>query len=458
MKRFIVSFILCFVIIIPLSARAADRVLDIKRVVSAKGIEAWLIEDKTVPVISMSFAFRGGMALDPVDKPGVARLASIMMDEGAGDMDSQSFQKDLADNVIDMHFAAGRDAFRGSLHTITENKVKAFSLLKLALTAPRFDEDALARMKEANIADIKEGLSDPDWLASRVFNGMVFDGHAYARPGYGTLPAMGRISSTDLHSFIHGQFARNLLKIAVAGDITADELSTLLDDTFGALPDISLLPEIPDADLKQPGKTILYAFDVPQSFIVMGQKGLRQDDPDWHAAQLVMFTLGGGGFESRLMNSIREKRGLTYGVSAGLSVMDHAALIQADTSTMNKSTGEVIGLIRQEWAKMADTGPSDQELADAKAYLTGALPLQLTSTTAIAEVMIGLQLDRRDIDYINQRNDRLSAVTAEEARRVAKTLLDPALLTTVVVGRPEGVTQDIEIPAPPGMELPPSHD
>ena len=453
----IISFLFAL-LLLSSPALAEGKVLDIQRVVSAKGIEAWLVEDKSVPIIAMSFAFRGGMALDPADKQGVARLASIMMDEGAGDMDSQTFQKELSDNVIDLRFASGRDFFRGSIRTITENKDKAFSLLKLSLTSPRFDADALDRMKEANIAEIKESLSDPDWLASRIFNGMVFDGHAYAKPGYGTLPSMTRIMSNDLRSFVRGQFARNLLKISVAGDISASELATILDDTFGGLPDISLLPEVPDATLKQAGKTILYSFDVPQSFIIMGQKGIRQDSADWHAAQLVMYTLGGGGFESRLMTTIREERGLTYGISAGLSVMDHAELIQVDTSTANKTASEVINLTRQEWQKMANGEPTNQEIADAKAYLTGALPLQLTSTSAIAEVMTGLQLDKRDIDYINQRNTLLNAVTPEDAKRVAKALLKPAELTTIVVGKPEGIKQDIEIPVPPGMELPPSHD
>lgn len=456
MKR--ITALLIVFLFLSSTAFAADKVLDIQRIVSAKGIEAWLVTDKSVPVISMSFAFTGGMALDPEDKTGLARLASIMMDEGAGDMDSQTFQKELADNVIDMRFSAGRDAFRGSIRTITGNKDKAFSLLKLALASPRFDADALERMKESNIAEIKEGLSDPDWLSARIFNGMVFDGHAYAKPGYGTLPAMARITSDDLHKFAHGQFARNLLKVSVAGDISAEELSLILDDVFGDLPDISLLPDIPDAVLKWPGKTIFYSFDVPQSFIIMGQAGIRQDNPDWHGAQLVMYTLGGGGFESRLMDTIRDKRGLTYGISANMSVMDHASLIQADTSTANKNAGEVVSLTRQEWRKMADNGPTDQELADAKAYLTGALPLQLTSTSAIAQIMTGLQLDKRDIDYINQRNEKLLAVTKTDAKRIAKSLLKPAELTTIVVGKPEGVRHDIQIPAPPGMELPPSHD
>ncbi len=439
-------------------ALANEKVLDIQRVVSPKGIEAWLVEDRSVPVISMSFAFKGGMAFEDPVKPGTSRLVSILLDEGAGDMDSQTFQKELADHAIDMGFDIGRDAFRGSLRTLTENREKAFSLLKLALTQPRFDADAIARMKETNIATIKHNLSDPDWLAQRVFNGMVFENHPYARPGYGTLPSMERITADDLRNFVKQQFSRNLLKISVAGDISAAELGEILDATFADLPNDAQLSSVPQAALQRKSETILYSFDVPQTFIMMGHEGIDHKDPDWHAAQLVMYTLGGGGFESRLMKSVREERGLTYGISASLNVMDHATLVQTDTSTANKSAGEVIELIKGEWQKMADEGPLPEEISDAKAYLTGALPLGLTSTSKIANVMTEIQLDDRGIDYINRRNDLLSAVTLEDAKRAAGRLFKADDLTTVVVGKPEGIKNTLAIPAPPDMELPPSHD
>lgn len=454
MKRLVFATALAFLVLIHGPALARDKILDIQPITSAKGITAWLVEDHSVPVIALSFAFRGGMALDPDGKPGVARLASIMMDEGAGDMDSQSFQKALADDAIDLRFSAGRDAFRGSLRTIAANKDKAFGLLALALASARFDGDALTRMKEANSAEIRESLSDPDWLAARAFNGSVFEGHPYARPGLGTLAAMERITSDDLRRFVKGQMARNLLLVSAAGDITPDELAAALDRIFGDLPDISLVPEVGDIPAQHPGKTIFYPFDVPQTLIMAGHDGIRQDAPLWHASQLVLYTLGGGGFESRLMNVIRKERGLTYGISAGLSVMDHAALVQTDTSTANKNAGEVLRLIRQEWRKMADDGPTADELADAKAYLTGALPLQLTSTTAIADVLTGMQLDRRNVDYINERNALLGAVTPDEARNAARSLLHADRLTTVLVGRPEGIDRfDMTLSVPPGMEM-----
>lgn len=457
MNRSLLALIALAFLVLPSPARAQAKILNIQPVTSAKNVTAWLVEDHSVPVISLSFAFRGGMALDPDSKPGVARLASIMMDEGAGDMDSQSFQKALADDAIELRFSAGRDAFRGTLRTITTNKDKAFSLLALALSSPRFDADALTRMKEANSAEIRDSLSDPDWLAARAFNGTVFAGHPYARPGLGTLPAMARITSDDLHRFARGQLARNLLVVSAAGDITADELAAALDLVFGELPDISLTPEVRDIAVQHPGKTVFYPFDVPQTFIMAGHDGIRQDDPSWHAAQLVLYTLGGGGFESRLMNVIREERGLTYGVSAGLSVMDHAALVQVDTSTANRNAGEVVRLIRQEWQKMASHGPTAEELADAKAYLTGALPLQLTSTPAIAEVLTGMQLDRRGVDYINERNSLLETVTPDDAKASARTLLRADRLTTVLVGRPEGIDSfDMTLSVPPEMEMTPA--
>lgn len=430
----------------------AEKILNVQTLKSPDGIEVWLVEDKSVPVVSMSFSFDGGLALEPESKPGTARLVSILLDEGAGSMKSQEFQSKLSDNAISLGFSAGRDAFTGQLRTLKKNQSLAFDLLKLALASPRFDEDAIRRMKNTNIAEIKSNMGDPSWLAARTFNGMIFAGHYYARPGYGTLAGTEAVTRKDLQDFARRQFTRAALKVSIAGDISAQEATDLLDKTFCGLPEKAAADDLPAADISAAGKTILLPLETPQTYISAGIKGISHKDPDWHAALVMNEILGGGGFDARLMKEIREKRGLTYGVYSSLSSMKRAAMLQATLSSSNDKTAEAIDLLKKEMAKMAAEGPTEKELADAKSYLTGSLLLQLTSTGDVADALNGLQQNGYASDYVNARNDALNAVTLDDVRRVSNKLLKPENMTVVLVGKPENVKPDITLDKPPGMQ------
>lgn len=433
---------------------ASDKILDVQVIQSKSGISAWLVEDKTVPVISISFSFDGGLAYDPEDKPGVGRLVSTLLDEGAGEFDSQAFQTQLTDNAIDMGFTAGRDAFVGRLKTLSSNKDRAFRLLGLALTQARFDKDAIARMKNANVAEIKDSLGSPEWLTARVFNGMAFKGHYYARPGYGHLASMEEITRDDLVGFTRDQFARNVLKVAIAGDISKEEAVQALDVMFGALPEKSAPVDTEEAPLQNAGKTILLPLDTPQTFITAGASGIKRKDKDWHAAVVMNYILGGSAFDARLMKEIREKRGLTYGVYSAISGMKRAALIQANLSTSNEKAAEALKILREEWEKMAKNGVTAQEIKDAKGYLTGSLLLELTSTGDVSGTLNGLQRDDLSPDYINRRNQEIEAVTAGDVKRIAARLLKAESLTVVLVGQPKNINVDMMLDAPPGMKEP----
>ncbi len=452
MIRFL--FTCAFMLILATPATAAQKVLDIKTFQTPAGITVWLVEDHSVPVVSLNFAFEGGLAYDPADKPGVARLVSILLDEGAEDLGSQDFQEKLSNNAISLGFTAGRDAFFGELRTLRDNRDLAFDLLRKALAAPRFENDAIERMKNANVAQIQRDQGDPSWLSARTFNGMMFEGHNYSQPGYGHLASMASITRKDLLAFTKAQFGRDVLKVSIAGDVTQAEAAALIDKTFAALPEKAASVETVDATLQYLGKTILLPLDTPQTYIAVGAPGIRRDDKDWHAAVVMNFIMGGSDFDAWLMHEIREKRGLTYGVYSSLQSMKHAALMQVSLSSSNENVEEVLSIIRTQWQKMADNGPSEQEMKNAKAYLTGSLMLELTSTGDIAQVLNGLQRDGMDADYINRRNDMLNAVTLADMKRVAKRLFKTADLTTVLVGKPENIKVDILLDQPPGMALP----
>jgi len=426
----------------------AAQNLGIQVVTSPGGITAWLVEDHMVPVVSLQFALRGGSALDPEAKAGLANLVASTLDEGAGDMEASDFHQALEDQSIYLSFSAARDEFRGGVKTLTANAAEAWRLLSLALTAPRFDAAEVARVKEQILSDIQHHYSDPSWVASRSLNDVIFTGHAYRLPGSGFEHTVAGITPDDLHSWMTARMGRDQLMVAVAGDISAAALAPLLDQIFGTLPARTVPFELPVVRLAAAGKNFVVTRNIPQTRLIMTQFGIPRSDADWYAAAILNYVLGGGGFNSRLMLEVREKRGLTYGVDTQLRHYDHANLLMVSAATSNASAAEAIRIIKEEWQKMASGGVTADELRDAQTYLTGALPLALTSTDKIADFILQLQLEELGIDYPAERLRKLNAVTQTDVARVAKRLLDPAALTLIAVGEPENLEKAEYLPDP----------
>jgi len=423
------------VTLLPSGARAVT----IDKVVSTGGIEAWLVRDHTNPIISLRFAFLGGSALDPQGKEGLANLASSTMDEGAGDLDSQAFQGKLEDLVISLRFDVGRDSFGGRLKTLVANKAVAFDLLRLALTAPRFDRQAVERIRSQILSGLRRETEDPGAIASKTLMKTLFPTHPYGRPANGTLETVPTLTRDDLRSFIKQRLAKNNLIIGVVGDIGQEELSKLLDATFGGLPAEAAPWDIAEAKPQATGRTIVIEKQVPQSTISFAEAGPKRKNPDFYAAYVMNHVFGGGGFTSRLYDTIREKRGLAYSVYSGLHPLDRAGLIVGGAGTANQRVSETLEVLRREWKRMAEGGMSEAELKDAKTYLTGSYPLRFTSSDTIASMLVGIQRDGLGIDYMDRRNSLIEAVSLADVNRVAKTYLLEDRLTVVVVGKPNGV-------------------
>ena len=410
---------------------------EIQRVRSPGGIEAWLVEDASVPVISLRLAFEGGGALDPEGKEGLANMAAALLDEGAGDLDSAAFQEALEEIVAGIGFEAGAGRFYGSLRTLSEHRARAFALLRKALTAPRFDAEPVERIRRQIVAGIESGKDDPGRVARRTFDRLVFAGHPFARPLVGTRESVAAIAAEDLRRFVGARLVRGTLTIGVAGDISADELALRLDGTFGALPASGTSADIPEASPSGGGIEIVRK-DIPQSVVVFGQAGLKRSDPDYYALYVMNHVLGGGR-ASRLNEELREKRGLVYSVYSYIQPLGPIGLIGGRLATANARVGTALELLRGEWERMARDGVGEDELAAAKRYINGSFPLRLDSTRRIAGLLVGIQLNQLGIDYIDRRPALIGAVTAADIRRVARRLLTPDKLAIVVVGNPDGL-------------------
>ena len=426
---------------IVLSGVGTVQAMDIERVVSPRGIEAWLVKDSSVPVISFSFAWRSGTSHDPQGKEGRARMLAALLDEGAGDLDSQAFQRRLEDNSIRLGFSANTDTFRGNLRTLSANRDEAFRLLALAVNSPRFDPEPVERIRSQLVVRLRAAQEDPDTIAVRTWYRTVFPEHPYGRPGDGTIESIKAISVPDLKDFASRHFVRKGLVIGVSGDIGAAELSRRLDEVFGRLPASRPASKVANVAPSNPGKVIVVKHDVPQSVVLFGQEGVRRNDPDWYAAYVMNRILGGGGFSSRLMEEVREKRGLAYSVYSYLSPFEHTALYMGGVGTANARVAESLNIIRAEWTRMAEHGVTEKELASAKTYINGSFPLRLDSNRRIAGLLVAVQINRLGIDYIGRRAKLIVAVTVADIKRVAKRLLNPGKLTVVVVGKPEGLEE-----------------
>lgn len=424
--------------LLALGPRPASAI-DIQRVTSAGGIEAWLIEDHTNPIIAVNFAFRGGSALDPAGKEGLADMAAGLLDEGAGPLDSMAFQGRLEDLAITLRFEAGRDTFGGRLTTLTENRDTAFDLLRLAVTAPRFDAEPVERIRGQILSNLRHQTQDPDTLARQALFAALFPDHPYGRRLDGTEETVNAITADDLRGFAARRLALDNLVIGVVGDISAAQLATALDQAFGKLPARAAPWRLETVAPRSADTVTVIKQAFPQSTIVYAQRGLMRDDPDYYAAYVLNHILGGGGFTSRLYAEVRDKRGLAYSVYSALVPMDFAGLVLGAAGTRNDRAAETVKVIQDEWRRMAAEGPTPEELEDAKLFLTGSFPLQFSSSDRIGGILTAIQLDGLGIDYLEKRNALIEAVTPEDARRVARTLLDPAGLRFVVVGQPAGL-------------------
>ena len=444
LQRLACLAVLLLALAAPTPSQAAAK---IQHLISSGGIEAWFVQDATVPLIAMEYGFGGGASQDPSDQPGVANMVASLLDEGSGELDSRTFHERLERRAIELSFTASRDHLRGSLRMLKDNRDEAFELLRTALTSPHFDAADVERIRAQVMSGLRRETSNPGSLANRKFLEVAFPNHPYGRPVNGTLESVPDIQVPDLKNYVRRVLAKDTLKIAVVGDVDPATLGRLLDQTFGALPAKGDLAPVADIEATKPPQRFFIPLDVPQTLVTFGGPGIKRDDPKFMAAYVANHILGGGGLSSRLYKEVREKRGLAYSVSEYLLWMEHSALFVGNTGTRADRAGESVDAIEREVRRMAEQGPTQQELEEAKSYLKGSQMLALDSSSKLAGALLQYQIDRLGIDYIERRNALVDAVTLDDAKAAAKRLWGQGL-NTVIVGRTPQAAAAPAAPAP----------
>jgi len=432
--------VLVLILALIITSTRPAHAMKIETVKSSSGIEAWLVHEKSVPLIALRFAFEGGSAQDPAGKEGVANFLTAMMDEGAGDLNSSAFQERLEELAMKMSFDDTKDYFYGSVEMLSANRAKSVELLKLALNKPRFDQDAVERIRRQLLAGLVYAARDPDRVAGKEWYATAFAGHSYARHANGTEESIKAINREDLEAYRKRVFARDNLKVVAVGDITAAELAQLLDALFSELPAKASLSPVALTRPKTGGEQKIIEMDVPQSVAVFGVGGLMRKDPDFIPAFVMNHIIGGGGFSSKLMEEVREKRGLAYSVYSYIQPYRHAAVLSGSVATKNESMAQSMEVIRNELKRMAEEGPTPEDLDSAKKFLIGSYALRFDTNSKIASQLLGIMQEDLGIDYVEKRNKLIEAVTLDDVKRVGKRVLTTGDLIVTIVGKPVNMT------------------
>lgn len=412
--------------------------MDIKQLslsqTNAQDLDIWLVQDHRLPIINIEFAFIGGASLDG-DQHGLAYLMSALLDEGAGDLDDQSFHKALDETATQLHFSASRDIINGSIKMLKKHKERAADLLNMAMFAPRFENDAVERVKAQIVASIRSASTNPSEIAAKKLMKLAFGDHVYGNLVKGSEQTLAEISQANLQQTAMQNFNRSHPYLVIVGDVSEAEAEALVTRIFaGRKAQGDEVNTIPEADFAGIGKAEHHYMDVPQAVVNFAMPSIPQNDPNFMTLLVLNHILGGGGFSSRLMEEIREKRGLTYGIHTSLMPLKHGSLITGSAATSADKMPETIKILRQEITKMHDSGVTDEELTDAKTYLTGAYPLRFDTGAKIAHQLLSMQYFNFGMDFINQRNNMVNKVSKADVANMAASLLAVENMAQITVG------------------------
>ena len=413
------------------------QAVDIQEVVTPKlGIKAWLVESHTLPMVNVNISFKAGSVFDMEDKNGIASLTASLLSEGSGDMDAATFTKEIEKLGGLFSTGAGKLSSTISMRMLSENKEKSFALIGQAITNPRFDAEDFERVKDAKITSIQVASQNSSHVAHKLLKEHLYENHPYGHPAGGTESSLQNLSRFDVKRFYDRNYHLKNMVVSVVGDIQAAELATYLDEIFSGFKEGEVENEFPTQTPDVTPVVVKQEMNVPQSTVYLAHKGITRENPDYYAVYFMNYILGGGGFNSRLMEEIREKRGLAYGVYSYFEPMPGGGSFIASVSTKNADAPTSIRLIKEEMERLKQ-GVSDAEYEGAMSYLKGSFPLRLDSSSKVLGYLNTMQLENLGMDYLDMWTTRIGKVTKEDVKRMANKYLHPENLMTVVVGGAE---------------------
>ncbi len=425
-------------LVLPLLVLPA-RAFDIQEVTSPGGKLFWLVEEPSIPIVSVELGFHGGAGLDSAAEVGLSNFTMSLMNEGAGDLDATAWSARADEISAQVSFGSTVDRVEVSGRFLAETLDDGIEFLAMTMTQPRFDTAPVERVRGQILSSIASSETDPDSIASNTWWSRAFPDHPYGRDSNGTVETVKGFGPDDFRRAHARLMTRANSAVVVVGAIDADRAGRMVDRLLEGLAEGEKHGS-EFAGNTPPAGIFVVDQDIPQSVAIFGHAGLPRDDPDFIPGFVMNYILGGGGFISRLTEEVREKRGLAYSVYSYPRVYDETHMWMGGVQTANERIAESIDVIRAEWAKMAEKGLTEEDLKAAKTYLTGSFPLRFDSNSKIANYLLFIQMeDGLDANYINERNGLIEAVTLQDANRAAARILKPEALSIVVVGKPVGL-------------------
>ena len=411
--------------------------LTVEEIVSEKGIKAWLVEEHSVPLIAIKFAFVGGAAQDQPGKEGLADMMSDLLTEGAGDLPAAAFKERFLQLGARLSAASGRDAIYGGLETLTARFGPSAELLRMILIAPRFDPEAVEQVRAQRLTDLALAAQVPTTVALERWYAEAFSGHVYARPVSGTPESVARLTRDDLKAQHARLFAKDVLRIVIVGDIDKRAAAAAIDSVFGSLPDKAQVAPVTKVEPRSLPAPVIVTADQPLATATFGLPSIPTDHPDFPALQVLNHIIGSGDFDSRLMEEVRVKRGLAYSIQTGLLNDSISSLMLGGFATKNENMGAALTVVRDVLASMARDGPAQAQFANAKRYLMGSFLLDFDTNAKVANSLLGIWLRGDSPDYLLARNRKINLVALKDVKRVAEQVLKADRLIVTIVGKPK---------------------
>lgn len=402
------------------------------------GVSVWLVEEPSIPILSLRMAWQAGETNDPEGLEGLTGAMVYHMNEGAGELDAQGFFKRMEE--LNMSFACGasNESTYCNASMLTDSASDSFDMITLAFAEPRFDDGPFERFLREQEVGLQTRETNPQYLASRARAAAMYPDHAYARDS--SAESLAAMTQEAMRVQKDQLMVQEGMLVTAVGAMSPQELAPLIDRAVAGLPATSKTAETADVVLAEAvAAPVVIDLPQPQSLVTFAAPAMKREDPDFYTAVVLNYTFGGGGFESRLMKDLRVEKGLTYGVYTQVSSEDKIQLWSGGGQTKNESAGEFIAGIKENMTKMVADGMTEEELSAAKAYLTGSYPLGFDSNAKIAARMMGVRLDGLPVDFFDKRNAMVDGVTLDDVNRVAAEYLDPTNFTFIVVGQPDGL-------------------
>ena len=401
------------------------------------------MENHDIPMLDVSVNIPAGSSFDAADKSGIAGLTHHLLDLGAEGLSEDDISRGIAD--IGAQLGGGFDQDRASLSLRTLSNAaerdKALDIMARVLQRPLFPEAILAREKVRVIAALKEAETKPESIVDKAFQKAIYGAHPYALPVSGEIASVEKITVQDLAGFYRTHYRAAAAVVAIMGDVTRAEAEAIAQQLTEKLPASGAPAALPNVEMQIPASERRIAHPASQSHILIGVPGMARNDPDYFPLYVGNHILGGGGFVSRLMNEVREKRGLAYSVYSYFMPLKQPGVFQLGLQTKKEQAGEALQLVRNTLEEFIAKGPTEKELIAAKLNIVGGFPLRIDSNRKILDYLSIIGFYDLPLTYLDDFTRKVEQVNVAQVREAFARHINPQAMATVIVGAPGAKTE-----------------